>query len=71
METKKRRSEELSATEMKQLKKWVRSFKRKKDAYAALGVVQNTLDRILLAGSGHPDSVQKIKEVIKSQEKAA
>lgn len=61
----KRRSEALTPEEYSKFKKYVKSFSTKTDCMAALNTTMPTLDRIVLKGTGRPDSIAKIREAIK------
>ncbi len=56
-----RKSESLTPAEFRAFKKWVGDQPTKLDAAVSLGVAPNTIDRILLAGSGAPDNIEKIR----------
>lgn len=65
MQAKRRRkSEALTPEEFKKFKAYVSSFRFKIDCMEALDMTMPTLNRILLGGTGRPDSIQKIREVI-------
>lgn len=59
-----RRSVKLTNEERRAFKKWVEGFDTKIDAQEALGVSKPTLDMVLVKGSGHPDTIEKIKSKI-------
>jgi len=61
----KRKSEAFTPDEFKKFKKYVASFPTKTDCIEALNTTRPTLDRTLIAGTGRPDSIQKIREAIK------
>ena len=62
--SRKRKSESLTPEEWKAFKKYVDSFPTKTDCMEALNVTMPTLDRIILKGTGRPDSIKKIREAI-------
>lgn len=62
--TKNRKSVKMTADEKRLFKKWVDKQETKLDAAEELGVAPNTLDRILLAGSGKPSTIEKVREKI-------
>lgn len=60
-----RKSEALTKEEWKKFKLYVKSFSTKTDCLEALNTTMPTLNRILVAGTGRPDSIEKIREAIK------
>lgn len=70
IQERKRKSERLSNDELRLLKKYVASFPTVIDAALAIGIHRNTLDIILIKGSGSPESVGKIKEKLEEQKAA-
>lgn len=59
-----RKSEALTPDEHIKFKEYVNSFRFKVDCMEALDMSMPTLDRIVLAGTGRPDSIKKIREAI-------
>lgn len=66
----KRRSEKLTPEEHEAFKSYVRSFQTKYDAHLALNISLNTVDSVLLKGSGKPGTIDKIREKINPVEEA-
>lgn len=64
MKNRVRKSVKLSREQLEALKTWVSEQDTKLDAADELGVAPNTLDRVLLAGSGSHDTIEKIKAKI-------
>lgn len=64
--TKGRRSVKLTTEEKRSFRKWVEKQVTKLDAAEIIGIAPNTLDRILLAGSGKPDTIAKVRLKIAS-----
>lgn len=61
-----RRSERLTQDQHNAFKKYVDGFDTQLDAVEALGFnSRHTLRNIYVAGSGHPDNIQKIREAVK------
>jgi len=61
---KQRRSEKLAPSEKVAFKDWVDSFDTLVDAYEDLDVAKGTLERLLLKGSGHPNTIAKVRRKI-------
>ncbi len=59
-----RKSEALSADEWRLFLEYVKSFQTKIDAMEALNVTMPTIDRIMLKGTGRPDTIKKIREAL-------
>lgn len=59
-----RKSIRLEKLEMSTLKKYVSGFKAIVEAAEVIGIHRNVLDRVLLAGSGSPATVAKIRSAI-------
>jgi predicted DNA-binding protein (UPF0251 family) len=57
-----RKSELLTKDEFSSLKKYVISQHTVTDAAYAIGINRQTLDRVLIIGSGSPETVQAIRE---------
>lgn len=66
-----RRSEKLTAEEMRSLKRYVHSFTTKIDAAAAIGISRPTLDLVIIRGSGNSVTVGLIREKLNSTKSAA
>jgi hypothetical protein len=64
MESRKRRSEQMTKEEHRAFIKWVHSFPTKIDVAYVLGVSRITIDSVLLKGSGKPETIHKIREKI-------
>lgn len=62
----KRRSERMTKEEHKAFTKWVASFQTKLDAAYVVGVSRITLDAVLLKGSGKPETINTIREILKN-----
>ena len=62
----KRRSESLTKEEFRAFNKYVNSFPTKFDAALAIGISRPTLNLVIIRGSGHPDTIQAIRERIAS-----
>lgn len=62
--TKKRKSESLTDDELTKLKEYKNSFKTDVECAASLYIDRNVLSRVILAGSGSPDTVKKIRKVL-------
>lgn len=60
----KRKSIALTSEEFASLKKYAKQFNTAVECAESIGIHRNVLDRILLAGSGSPDSVEKIKAAL-------
>jgi hypothetical protein len=59
-----RRSEPMTKDEHKAFTKWVQSFPTQLDAAAVLGVSRITISNLVFKGTGHPDTIKKVREVI-------
>jgi DNA-binding XRE family transcriptional regulator len=57
-----RRSEQMTKEEHKAFKQYVQRFPTKQDAADILGFTRQTVDSILLKGSGKPESIKVIRE---------
>lgn len=62
--TRRRKSEKLSPEEKRAFTHYVKKFDTKLDAIEAIGISRPTLDAILVKGSGHPDSILKIRNAL-------
>ncbi len=61
-----KRSVRLASTDFTAFKKWVRGCDTKTEAADKLGVSRMTLDNIILKGTGHPETINKIVELLES-----
>lgn len=64
--TRKRKSEPLTKEEYQALKQYRKKFHTAVDCAEAIGITREVLDRVLLAGSGSPETVEKIRAAIGS-----
>lgn len=64
IEEKGRRSVKLTPDEKKALRKFITNQPTKEIAAQVIGIAPNTLDRILLAGSGAYESIEKIRNKV-------
>lgn len=60
----KRKSEPLTKEEHKALKAFRKKFHTEVDCAIAIGVDRLVLNRIMLVGSGSPDSIEKVRAAI-------
>jgi hypothetical protein len=60
----KRKSVVLTKQEMSELKKYKKSFNTITECAISIGIDRNVLDRVLLAGSGAPESIEKVKAAL-------
>jgi hypothetical protein len=67
MTTSKRKSEALTKVEFTALKQFAKGFRTGVECAEALGISRVVLDRILIVGSGSPDTVTKIKAALNKQ----
>jgi len=58
------RSEKMTRSEHKAFKAWFHMQPTNEAAALKLGVARNTLDRLIVLGSGKPETIAKIREVI-------
>jgi len=56
----------LTPAEFKALKKWVKSQHSIGDAVDQLGFTRQTLHRVLILGSGFPNTIDQIRKVLQS-----
>lgn len=68
MSTKKRKSVKLTADEFKSLKQYRKGFHTEIECAERLGVDRWILNRILIVGSGAPESIEKIRTGLNSLE---
>ena len=54
----------MTPEEMKALKKYVKSFDTKIDAFEAIGITKPTLDIVLVRGTGAQKTIDKIREAL-------
>lgn len=64
------RREELTTEERKEFKKLVKSFPTRQAAVKALGMNKNTIERVMLVGSGHPDTIDTIRKQLEARKVA-
>jgi hypothetical protein len=64
--TTKRKSIALSVEEFASLKQYAKQFNTGVECAESIGIHRNVLDRILLAGSGSPESIEKIRAALKA-----
>lgn len=57
----KRKSVALTTTEFSALKKYAKGFRTGIECAESIGIDRNVLDRVLLVGSGSPETIEKIK----------
>ena len=62
--TTKRKSIALSEEEFASLKQYAKQFNTGVECAETIGIHRNVLDRILLAGSGSPESIEKIRAAL-------
>lgn len=60
----KRKSVRLSKEEVAGLKKYRRRFNTVTECAISIGIDRNVLDRILLASSGSPETIEKVKAAL-------
>jgi len=60
----KRKSEKLTKPEHRAFINWVKNQDTKIDAAHALGIHRVSLDRIYIIGSGSPETIGKIRNVL-------
>jgi hypothetical protein len=65
--TRKRKSVKMTPEEVKALRKYVKTFDTKLDAFEAIGITKPTLDIVLIRGTGAPKTIAKIREALSSQ----
>lgn len=70
MVTRVKKSETLTEEEKLALVSWVNDQPTKIDAAETLGMHRVTMDRIMLAGSGSPDNIAKVRRVLSENQKA-
>lgn len=59
-----KRSESLSDSELLALKEYRKGYSTDVACAASLGLDRNVLTRVILVGSGRPESISKIRDVI-------
>jgi hypothetical protein len=67
MTSRRRKSEPLSTDEKKELKQYAKRFTAQLDCAEAIGISREVLIRVLLAGSGSPETISKIRETLRGQ----
>jgi hypothetical protein len=60
----KKKSEELTEQEHEALKEYRAGFETSVACAASIGIDRNVLERVMLAGSGAPDTIVKIREAL-------
>lgn len=60
----KRRSEALTEAEQLSLKDYRAGFATEVDCAVAIGIDRTVLNRVILAGSGSPEKIRKIRRVL-------
>lgn len=60
----KRKSEPLSKGELKALKAYRKGFSTEVDCAISIGIDRLVLGRVMLVGSGSPETIDKIKKVL-------
>lgn len=60
----KRRSALLTETEKRRLTKYMDTFATIVESAEAIGIHRNVLDRVILTGSGSPETVEKIRKAV-------
>jgi hypothetical protein len=61
---KKRRSEPLTKEEFQALKQYRKKFNTAVECAESIGIIREVLDRVLLVGSGSPETIEKIRIAI-------
>ena len=64
LQTGNKKSEALTKDEFKALKKYRSLFGSEEACAVSIGIGRTVLNRILLAGSGHPDTVSKVRTIL-------
>jgi hypothetical protein len=67
MTSRRRKSEPLSTDEKKALKQYAKRFTAQLDCAEAICISREVLIRVLLAGSGSPETISKIRETLRGQ----
>ena len=62
--TRKKKSEPLTKDELAALKAYCKGFHTIIDCAEAIGIGRVVLDRVILVGSGSPETISKIREAI-------
>lgn len=62
--TRKRKSDPLTREEHTALKQYRKTFHTARDCADAIGIAREVLDRVLLVGSGAPETIAKIRTAI-------
>lgn len=65
--TRKRKSEALSKEDRKLFSSYVKKFHTKMDCAEAIGIHRSVLDKVILSGSGAPETIEKIRLVLSNQ----
>lgn len=64
--TPRKKSEPLTKGELKKLKGYRKRFSTDVACASTIGIDRNVLGRVILAGSGSPETVEKIRTVLSS-----
>jgi hypothetical protein len=62
--TRKRKSEPLSKAEHSSLKQYRKKFYTTQDCADTIGISREVLDRVILVGSGSPETIAKVRAVL-------
>lgn len=62
--TRKRKSDPLTREEFAALKQYRKTFHTAVDCADAIGIKREVLDRVLIVGSGSPETIEKIRTAI-------
>lgn len=62
--TTKRKSVALTSDELSALKKFAKGYRTTVECADAIGIHRAVLDRVLIVGSGSPETIQKIRTAI-------
>jgi predicted DNA-binding protein (UPF0251 family) len=71
MITSKRKSVALTTDEFTALKQFASGYRTVVECAEVIGISRVVLDRILLVGSGSPETVQKVRAALMAQEAAS
>lgn len=63
--TSKRRSVKLTEKEVAKLEKYMAAFGTIVECAEVIGIHRNVLDRVILTGSGSPETIEKIRVVLR------
>lgn len=62
--TKRKKSQPLTRAELKSLKAYRAGFNTEVDCAISIGVDRLVLNRVMMVGSGSPETIDKIKKVL-------